>query len=74
MDPTTVIVLAVGAAVLGGGAFMFWRRRGPVEEEVLHFACPGCRRRLRFRPRQSGHKGQCPRCKAELTFPVIKKP
>jgi Zn-finger nucleic acid-binding protein len=40
------------------------------EEPVLTFACPRCKRKLRFRQRQAGHRGACPRCKGDFTFPL----
>jgi hypothetical protein len=55
--------------VLAVGAFLFVRSRGPVEEEYYHFRCPGCRRRLRYRAKQIGHKGQCSHCGRDLVFP-----
>jgi hypothetical protein len=71
MSPTIWIAVAVGVLVLAVGGFLLLRgKRRPVEEPVLHFNCPGCRRRLGYRARQAGHKGQCPKCKRPITFPV----
>jgi ribosomal protein L37AE/L43A len=59
--------LLLAAAV---GAFLFVRSRAaPVEEDYLHFRCPSCKRRLRFRRQQSGHAGQCSHCGGKLVFP-----
>jgi transcription initiation factor IIE alpha subunit len=70
MTPTVIILIVVGAVIAWGG-YRFLLSRPPKEEEYYHFACPSCRRRLRFRERQSGHKGQCPQCGNGLTFPPI---
>jgi hypothetical protein len=64
-----VLALAVGAYLV---LLMRWRR-GPTEGAFLHFRCPGCKRRIRFRARQSGHTGQCSHCGAKLTFPPAAK-
>jgi hypothetical protein len=65
--------LLVGGVVLalaiGGYLFLVYRQNRSREEPYLHFRCPGCKRRLRFRARQSMHAGQCSHCGAKLTFP-----
>jgi hypothetical protein len=68
----TWILVGAGALLGIGGLLVFLARRGSKEEEVLHFNCPGCGRKLRYRPRQSGHSGKCPRCDRLLTFPGVK--
>jgi hypothetical protein len=69
---TTVIVITGGAAVLVAGAFVAWTRlRGTPEEPTYHFRCPGCKRRLRYRARQVGHKGACSNCNRTLVFPPV---
>jgi hypothetical protein len=69
---TAVIVIAV-IVLVGGAAVVFVaaRARRPKEEPVQHFKCPSCRRKLRYRSNQAGHKGMCPLCKQHLTFPAI---
>jgi hypothetical protein len=62
-----VIVLVAGAV----GLFVAARARRPKEEPVQHFKCPSCRRKLRYRQTQAGHKGMCPLCKQHLTFPTV---
>jgi hypothetical protein len=75
MNLTIWIAVAVGVLVLAVGGFVVLRaNRRPKEEPILHFTCPGCRQRLGYRARQAGHKGQCPRCKRPITFPVAGKP
>jgi hypothetical protein len=71
MNTTVVILLVVGAAVLAGGGFLFLRSRAPKEEPVYRFNCPNCKRRLRYRGKQSGHHGACPRCKQPFLFPAV---
>jgi len=63
-----LVLLGLGAAV---GVFI-WMRNRPTEEEFCHFNCPGCGRRFRYRPKQIGHKGQCPHCDTRFTFPAPK--
>jgi hypothetical protein len=65
-----LLVVAGVVAALGVGAYLFVRSRGgPAEESYLHFRCPGCKRRLRYRAKQAGHKGQCSHCSVPITFP-----
>ncbi len=69
MSPILIILLvalAVGGAV---GVYFYVRPRAVEEEPVLYFQCPQCRRKLRYRRRQAGHKGACPRCKSGISFP-----
>jgi hypothetical protein len=72
MDTMTWILVGLGALLAIGGFAIVWARRGPQEEDILHFNCPGCGRKLRYRPRQAGHSGKCPRCGGLLTFPGMK--
>lgn len=71
MDPLIwLLVAAVLVVALGVGAYLFVRSRsGSGEEVYLHFRCPGCKRRIRFRAKQAGHSGQCSHCGNKLTFP-----
>jgi len=75
LSPTLWIILAVFVVVVAVGGLLVVRgRRRPKEEPVLHFKCPNCRRRLGYKARQAGHKGQCPQCKRPITFPVAAGP
>jgi len=68
---TTTWALIVGTPVLVGVAlFLFMRSRRPKEVELLYFRCPGCKRRLKYHPRQIGHKGMCANCKEQFIFPI----
>jgi hypothetical protein len=71
MDEKIWFVVAGAVVVVGVGAFLLVKRMrsGPKVEEYLHFRCPGCKRRLRFHSRQTGHSGQCSHCGNKLTFP-----
>jgi hypothetical protein len=67
---TTTWVLIIGIPIaIAVAVFLFWRSRPPKAEEILYFRCPGCKRRLKYRPRQIGHKGMCSNCKDQFTFP-----
>jgi hypothetical protein len=71
MTTTHWILLAVAVPIVVGGVwFFFLRKSAPKEEPILHFQCPHCRRKLRYKSRQAGHAGLCPRCHKNLTFPM----
>jgi hypothetical protein len=68
----TGIVVGVMVLLALAGVCIWWiKHRGPTEEPVFHFRCPSCLRRLRYKAKQVGHKGQCSHCKAILTFPPV---
>jgi hypothetical protein len=70
MDP--IVGVLIGVAVVGVvGGFYWFRGRRPKEEPVFHFRCPGCKRRLRYRARQVGHRGECSHCRQAITFPPV---
>ncbi len=73
----TWVVAAIGlmvvAAVVGGYVLRLRRSRQTVPA-YNHFKCTGCKRRLRYLTRQAGHRGRCPTCKRELTFPGVRQP
>jgi ribosomal protein L37AE/L43A len=69
MDTTLWVVVGVIGFFLVVGVVLFVRSRQTREEEVLHFRCPNCKRKLRYHPRQAGHKGMCNSCKGTITFP-----
>jgi hypothetical protein len=74
MDPVLLVVVAGTVVLLACGGYLFWllrRQRRAWEEEFHHFRCPGCRRRLRFRARQVGHKGKCSHCGHDVIFPSV---
>jgi LPXTG-motif cell wall-anchored protein len=68
---TTWLILVGAAAMLAVGIILFTRLRKPQEEPVYHFRCPGCRRKLKYRARQAGHRGMCPQCRQQWTFPAV---
>lgn len=45
------------------------RRRVQPDDAVHHVKCPHCGRRLRYRSKQVGRAGMCPRCRQKLVFP-----
>jgi hypothetical protein len=73
MNNTTLLLVVVGVVVivLAFGVFLFLKNRPKREEEFSHFRCPNCRRRLRYRKRQVGHKGKCSNCRKDLIFPPL---
>jgi hypothetical protein len=72
MTTTHWIILGIVVLAVLVGVFFILRRRAPVEEETFHFNCPGCKRRFGFREKQSGHAAECPRCKTQFKFPLVK--
>jgi hypothetical protein len=73
MDTTTGVLIVGAILALVGGYFLYGRLRTKPEEPYYHFRCPGCGRRLRFRERQVGHRGQCSHCGEGLVFPPVSK-
>jgi hypothetical protein len=71
LGTTTWIVTAGIVAGVGGTVFLFLRSRPAKEDYFLFFRCPGCKSRLRYGPRQVGHKGMCSNCKERFLFPAL---
>lgn len=73
MDITGIAITGVVLA-LGCGWYLLarWKaQQGAKDEAVHHFLCPGCKRRLSFRARQAGHRGECSRCGQAFVFPPV---
>ena len=70
---TTTNLLIGGALVLVAAIVIYLviRARPAKEEAFHHFRCPGCKRRIRYRTRQVGHKGNCSNCGRDLVFPPV---
>ncbi len=65
-----MLLIVLGIALVAG--IVLWlvlRRRKSGDPAVAHFRCPGCKRRLRYREAQVGHKGRCSNCGRDLVFP-----
>ena len=60
-------IAGMGGAGLVAAGVLLWRRRQG--ERVLHYDCPGCGRRLRYKTKSAGGHGLCPQCGEKLTFP-----
>jgi hypothetical protein len=71
MDTQTVALIAGAVAALVVVYLLWARLRAAPEEPVYHFRCPGCSRRLRYRARQVGHRGECSHCRKQLVFPPV---
>ncbi len=67
----SMFLILVGATGAVYGYRFFRSRAAAADDPIMHFNCPGCKRRLGYRARQAGHKGMCPRCRINLIFPVI---
>jgi hypothetical protein len=70
MSTTTIILVIAVAIVLAVAVFVFIRSRPAREEPIYHFNCPHCRRKLRYRRKQAGRQGACPRCRQGFLFPM----
>jgi LPXTG-motif cell wall-anchored protein len=76
MDQTVIVIIAGVVVLLALGVFLFFRSRRAAaarDEPYYHFVCTGCNRKLRYRRRQAGHSGMCPRCSRPCTFPPVGK-
>jgi hypothetical protein len=71
MEPIVVILLIALAGAAGIGVYVYVRSRPTPEEPVYYYQCLNCKRRLRYRRRQAGHRGACPRCRSSFSFPEI---
>jgi DNA-directed RNA polymerase subunit RPC12/RpoP len=71
MDTTLWIVIGAVVLLLAVGGFLLVRARSnrPKGDEYLHYTCPKCKKRLRYRLRQAGNSGACPRCDFRFIFP-----
>jgi hypothetical protein len=67
--PPTVLWIGLAAALAAGGFLFLRARRAPKEEVLFYMKCPACNRKMRYRARQVGHAGMCPRCNRTFTFP-----
>ena len=71
MSGLAVVSILLVGVLLAANGYVYWRSRPGPKEEVYRFACPECNQRLRYRARQVGHAGMCPRCKTHFTFPAV---
>ena len=67
-----VILLIIVTLLAGANIYAYWRSRpSKLQEPIFHFQCKSCRRRLRYRARQAGNQGMCPRCHERFVFPPV---
>jgi DNA-directed RNA polymerase subunit RPC12/RpoP len=65
-----LLILAVaGMSVAHIVLFVRRLRRRQKGDLAYRVKCPQCRRKLRYRTRQIGRSGMCPRCKQRILFP-----
>ncbi len=69
MSAALGILLGLLVAV-GLGGYLYLRNRPGESEPIYHFNCPSCGQRLRYKAKQRGRQGMCPRCRNPLTFPA----
>jgi hypothetical protein len=65
-----IIIVIVVAVLATAGVVVYLRNRPPAEEPTYHFYCPRCHRKLRYRGKQAGKQGACPRCRQGFSFPL----
>jgi DNA-directed RNA polymerase subunit RPC12/RpoP len=51
----------------------YYRLGSPRAYAYMHFRCPYCKRKLRYRSNQIGHAALCPGCQFRLRFPSATK-
>jgi hypothetical protein len=73
MDPTVLTIVLVVFAAAGLFIFLRTRKKSQKDDTYYSFNCPNCHRKLRYRTRQAGHSGMCPRCSTPCTFPASPK-
>jgi hypothetical protein len=67
-----IVAVVAGLLLVTAAAYVWFSRlRVRPPEPIFHFRCPSCLRRLRYQPRQVGHKGKCGYCGNILTFPPV---
>lgn len=71
MDTTTLLLAAIVPIMVIGAIVLVMRRRNAAPAEPIYFRCPGCRRKIKYMPKQGGNKGQCSNCKTDLIFPKV---
>jgi hypothetical protein len=71
MTPTIIVLLVALAAGVAFVVFLWIRSRPAPEEPIYYHKCAHCHRKLRYRAKQIGRKGMCPRCRNQFTFPAI---
>jgi DNA-directed RNA polymerase subunit RPC12/RpoP len=58
-----------------GTSYLIYRQRrsrSPIfEDEVFHFRCPQCKRKLGFRARTAGKEVMCPGCRRMVLLPRL---
>jgi hypothetical protein len=70
---THSLIALAGVVAATGGGFFFVQTQSSRDQRLHHFQCPSCRRRLRYRSRQVGHRGRCGTCGSLLTFPPLSR-
>jgi hypothetical protein len=68
-----IITVFAGVVIISGGVYgyRFLQGRKKQGDELLHFQCPHCRRRLAYKSTQAGRHAMCPRCRKNIVFPAI---
>ena len=61
-----IVGLVALLVVAVAGPLLWWHWR---QGRILHFHCPGCMHRLRYKAKSAGHQGMCPECGEKFTFP-----
>lgn len=69
-----IIFLVVLAGAIAFGVYQWVRSRPPPEEPIYYHKCTHCGRKLRYRAKQFGRKGMCPRCRTQFLFPAPPTP
>lgn len=74
-ERTRQVMVGLIAFLICGASFLIYkqyRSRTPsYDEEVFHFRCPGCKRKIGFRTRKAGKTVMCPGCRKSILLPRL---
>jgi len=62
-----------GGGALGIKRYLNWRAQRD-EESALHFRCPRCEKKMRYKQALAGQAIACPGCRRRITLPTQPTP
>jgi hypothetical protein len=67
-EKNDMVIAASILSVVAVSAGVLWKRHRSLSARRV-FRCPGCSQQIRFKVRQIGAKGRCPRCLEPISPP-----